>query len=219
MVEGLTLFKMRVFLSCSLGINKLRITKNEKKKMNASKNKARSPKVLTNHQRIVNTFKVLTQNNEEGIITVDDMAVRLTPKGVELSEIVEFLRSAPKSQGDFIEGRRGHPSRFVFGEAFDKWKYQEARRVEWRKANGLNPLTGGPLKPGRRGRPLGSKNLHRGPGRPPGAKNKIVNLHRGPGRPPGSKNKSSSNTTKDVSFRVTIGDKEVSIPVKLEVAA
>ena len=96
-----------------------------------------------------------------------------------------------------IVGRRGHPTRFVFGEALDKWVHQEEIRRQWRIRNNRNPETGTPLSdtPKRRGRPPGSTkritnnttvsddNTGRGRGRPPGSKNKpVVTLDAGGGR-------------------------------------
>jgi len=87
--------------------------------------------------------------SKDGIITLEKFT-RAFPAALR-SGCVGFLRAA--SGGDFIEGRRGHPSRFVFGEALDRWNHQEEVRREWRIRNHKNPDTGGPIRPGRRGRP------------------------------------------------------------------
>lgn len=104
-----------------------------------------------NTERLTKSLGILMRKSGElETVTLDDMVAR-NPK-VPVEEIVDFLKGLPKSKGDFIAGRRGHPSRFVFGDAQEKWNHMEVVRAEWRKRNGLNPATGGPLKPARRGR-------------------------------------------------------------------
>lgn len=105
----------------------------------------------TNTERLTKALGILMRKSGElETVTLDELTARF-PK-IATDEIVDFLRGLPKSKGDFIAGRRGHPSRFVFGEEQQRWNHSEVRRAEWRKANGLNPATGGPLHPARRGR-------------------------------------------------------------------
>jgi len=90
--------------------------------------------------------------------------------GLGNEEALDFLRTA--TGGCYVEGRRGHKSRFLHGEAFDKFRHQEEIRREWRKKQGLPP-NALPTTNGRRsiarvsqktitgrkvGRPLGSRN-------------------------------------------------------------
>lgn len=104
-----------------------------------------------NTERLTKALGVLMRKSGElETVTLDELTARF-PK-MPVDEIVDFLKGLPKSKGDFIAGRRGHPSRFVFGDAQEKWNHMEVVRAEWRKRNGLNPATGGPLKPARRGR-------------------------------------------------------------------
>jgi|SRR5579862_7430508 len=106
---------------------------------------------LTNTERLTKTLGVLMRKNADTqTVTLDEFMER-HPK-IPVEEMIDFLDGLPKTKGDFIAGRRGHPSRYVFGEAHQKWLHMEVVRAEWRKRNGLNPATGGPLKPQRRGR-------------------------------------------------------------------
>ena len=77
-----------------------------------------------------------------GVITLKEF---INKTGCSISAAVEFLKG--KNTGDFINGRQGHPSRFVFGEAQEKWIHQEVIRADWRKTNGRDPITGTLLKP------------------------------------------------------------------------
>jgi hypothetical protein len=105
----------------------------------------------TNTERLTKALGVLMRKSGElETVTLDELTARF-PK-IATEEIVDFLKGLPKAKGDFIAGRRGHPSRFVFGDAQEKWNHMEVVRAEWRKRNGLNPATGGPLKPSPRGR-------------------------------------------------------------------
>lgn len=90
----------------------------------------------------------LMNKSKDGVITLEKFT-KAFPAALR-SGCVDFLRKA--HGGDFIEGRRGHPSRFVFGEALEHWNHQEEIRREWRIRNGKNPETGGPLHPARRSR-------------------------------------------------------------------
>lgn len=106
---------------------------------------------LTNTDRLTKSLQILMKRSGElETVTLDEMVAR-HPK-IATEEIVDFLKGLPKSKGDFIAGRRGHPSRFVFGDAQERWNHMEVVRAEWRKRNGLNPATGGPLHPQPRGR-------------------------------------------------------------------
>ena len=79
----------------------------------------------------------MVKHGDSGVITLSDF-VKATDLPVE--DRIEFLKSV--TGGDFIEGRQGHPSRFVFGKALEKWKHKEAYRREWRIKNGRDPETG-----------------------------------------------------------------------------
>lgn len=115
------------------------------------KNKVNQGAGLTNTERLSKALGILMRKSGElETVTLDELTARF-PK-IPVDEIVEFLQRLPKTKGDFIAGRRGHPSRYVFGEEHQRWLHQEVRRAEWRKKNGLNPATGGPLNPQRRGR-------------------------------------------------------------------
>lgn len=105
----------------------------------------------SNTERLTKALSVaMRKSGELETVTLDELTARLPRIPVE--EIVDFLKGLPKSKGDFIAGRRGHPSRFVFGDAQERWNHSEVVRAEWRKRNGLNPATGGPLHPKPRGR-------------------------------------------------------------------
>ena len=85
----------------------------------------------------------LMQKRESvGVITLKEF---VNKTGLSLEAAITFLKN--KSYGDYINGRQGHPSRFVFGPAQDKWVHQELIRAEWRKTNGRDPLTGRLLTP------------------------------------------------------------------------
>lgn len=99
--------------------------------------------------------ELMNKNVKTGIITLDKFR-RATGETVE--DCVNFLKTV--SKGDYVAGRRGHPSRFVFGDTFNKWVHQEAIRAEWRVRNGRDPVTGTPI------------HKHRGPGRPVGTTKK-----------------------------------------------
>ena len=101
---------------------------------------------LTKKSELNRVLKSLIETHESlGIITLKEF-IKQTDCPPQVA--VDFLRKTRK--GDFIEGRRGHPSRFVFGEAQEKWIYQELRRAEWRERNGRDPLTGRLLDSGKR---------------------------------------------------------------------
>lgn len=79
----------------------------------------------------------LIQNASGEEITIDKFysAVRKQMPGVERLTCINFLRNAPG--GWFVAGRRGHKSRFLFGQAFEDYRASELRRREWRRANGI----------------------------------------------------------------------------------
>ncbi len=131
------------------------------------------------------TLRSLMRNNNAGTVTLDQMVKKT---GVDRSEVTEFLQNV--DGGTFIAGRRGHPSRFVFGEALEKWNHQEEIRREWRITNGRNPETGTLLQTNRRG-----------PGRPPNTPKHFVSV---------TPNRSG------MTLKVTVGEEEVSIPLKVE---
>ncbi len=141
------------------------------------------PAVRTPQDRMQKVLQDLMKNNPEQTVTVDDMVDRL-PK-INPTDIELFMQTAPG--GDFIAGRRGHPSRFVFGEALEKWRHQEEIRAEWRKRNGFTP-TGG-RRQTRVGRPSVTVK--------PAAQ-------------------TSQGLSREMVLKVTIGDQEVSIPLKAE---
>lgn len=115
------------------------------------KKNANTPKVSSKPTTYHQILAKMMNKSKDGTIPLDKF-IRSFPTALR-SGCVEFLRKA--HGGAFIEGRRGHPSRFVFGEAHDHWKHQEEIRREWRIRNGKNPETGGPLHSTRRGRPVG----------------------------------------------------------------
>lgn len=147
---------------------------------------------LTN--KIARVFNTLMKNNEEETIELDEMCDRLP--GVDRMEVQTFMEKQPG--GDFIAGRRGHSSRFVYGAALAKWKHQEEIRREWRIRNNMDPKTGTPLN------------------------NKATVVRRTPRTvtPPAKTVKPTAPTTDEITqelnLKVTIGDQEVSIPLKME---
>lgn len=150
-------------------------------------NRINKPVRSTNLNQVLRIL--MKDNRDEGVITLSEFIEQI-PDANQLG-VMEFLKNSP--QGDFIAGRRGHPSRFVFGEAQEKWKHSEAIRRQWRIDNGRNPETGGPLH-------------SRGPGRPLGSKNRATIQ---PIRVTGGK-------TDRLSLQVTIGDQTTRLPLKME---
>ncbi len=103
--------------------------------------------------------------------SLDDILSKLMKKHgkdetIELGEVLSKTNESPEivvdylknsGQGSFIAGRRGHPSRFVFGDVKDKWEHSEFIRAQWRIRNGRNPETGTLLKkPSSQVRPRGN---------------------------------------------------------------
>jgi hypothetical protein len=115
------------------------------KKMNAV---ARTP------QQVLN--ELIKEQSNGGEITLDAFARKA---GIDRIEAMNFLQTA--NGGCFVIGRRGHKSRFLHGEAFDKFRHQEEIRREWRKKQGLPPnalpTLNGRRTVARRGRPITRK--------------------------------------------------------------
>lgn len=122
------------------------------------KNRVGRPAQIVTGETYAQLLRRLMESREDGVITLELFNKHL-PLHMKGPDAVEFLQNSPK--GDFIVGRQGHPSRFVFGEALEKWNHQEDVRSEWRKRNGRDPETGRLLHRDttvRRGRPPGSTN-------------------------------------------------------------
>lgn len=126
---------------------------------------------------------LMEKHHNDQTITLGEVIRR---SGQPAQDVIDFLKNS--KQGDFIAGRRGHPSRFVFGDAQEKWEHSEEIRREWRIRNGRNPLTGTLI----RSRPDNGRRSH-------------VNL-------------GSSNRGRPIrgSLQVTVGDETVKVPLKLE---
>lgn len=146
-------------------------------------------------------FSGLMKKNDEQTITVDDMVSRLP--GADRLEVADFMSRQPG--GDFIAGRRGHPGRFVFGEALKKWKHSEARRREWRIRNGLNPKTGSAVHGNTPARTR--KTTIRAAAIRPVRTARVSLPVSGDG---------DDTITRELALNVTIGDRKVSIPLKVE---
>jgi hypothetical protein len=89
-------------------------------------------KKQTNKTQFNEILKTLMVKFNGGTIPLDEIVKK---SKLTVEETVSFLQTTKK--GSFIAGRRGHPSRFVFGKTEDKWIASELRRHEWRKKNGL----------------------------------------------------------------------------------
>lgn len=142
--------------------------------------KTKSNKPVTLTQTLVG---LMEKHHNDQTITLGEVIRR---SGQPVQDVIDFLKNS--KQGDFIAGRRGHPSRFVFGDAQEKWEHSEEIRREWRIRNGRNPLTGTLI----RSRPdNGRRRSH-------------VNL--------------GVNRRQPVrgSLQVTVGDETVKVPLKLE---
>lgn len=117
--------------------------------VNTKKAGARNPQQALN--------ELMNSQPQGGEITLETFARRA---GLDRLSATEFLQTA--TGGCFVIGRRGHKSRFLHGEAFDRFRHQEEIRREWRKKQGMAPnalptLNGRRQVAARRpGRPIGS---------------------------------------------------------------
>lgn len=152
---------------------------------------------------------LMESKQTSGVITFTNFCRRVPDADKE--GCLNFLQSSNK--GSFVVGRRGHPSRFVFGAAEEKWKHQELVRADWRKRQGLpeRQFHHDLIKSFGRNLPeiQRRERKRRGPGRP-----KInMGVQRGPGRP-SLKEKASGK--QDMSLAVTVAGKKTTIPLSLE---
>lgn len=84
-----------------------------------------------------NSLESLMETQKDEMIPLNKFhkAVTKVIPGIQIGTSINFLRHAPG--GWFVEGRRGHPSRFVFGQAFEDYRKSELRRREWRRENNM----------------------------------------------------------------------------------
>lgn len=88
--------------------------------------------------RLTKAFGILSrQHSEDTTFTLDEF---MDKTRVDVDTAIDFLES--RKDGEVIQGRRGHPTRFVFGESWSKWIDSMNYRRQWRKDNGRDPHTG-----------------------------------------------------------------------------